>query len=264
MEIDLGLKGKNVLLFGGHSNIGQYCTVAFGMAGAQVTIACRDTESGERVAREAAAAGAPRADVVECDATSYEQTEAASDFARQFGDIDCVYHGVSWDAIARFEEIPRADWDRIYEVNLKSVMNAWRHILPIMRGQGHGNFINMASVMGREHALEEPIYGAMKSALIHLAQTLAIEYGKDGIRINVIAPGPTPPVDREMITSGSPWHEFLGAEAAMEQWKTYSPLGQYGNPVDSGWAALYLASDVTGRHLTGQIIGLDGGWYMPK
>lgn len=263
MYIDLKLKDKNVVLFGGHSNIGRFCTLAFAKAGAQVTIACRDTKTGDLVAKEALEAGAPRADVVKCDTTSYEETKAVIDFALKFGDIDCVYHGVSWDMTSSFEDLPRETWDKIYEVNFKSVMNAWHYTLPIMKKQGHGNFVNVASVMGRQHAQEEPVYGAMKSALIHLAQTLALDYGPYGIRINLIAPGPTPPVDGR-FSEGSPWKEFLGDEETMAIWKTYSPLNQYGNPADSGWAALYLASEVTGSHLTGQIIGLDGGWYLPK
>jgi len=95
VEIDLRLENRNILLFGGHSNIGQYCSIAFGRAGAQVTIACRDTDAGERVAKEVLDAGAPRADVLKCDAIDYEQTAAAIEHAKSFGEIDCIYHGVS-------------------------------------------------------------------------------------------------------------------------------------------------------------------------
>jgi len=144
------------------------------------------------------------------------------------------------------------------------VLNAWHYGLPIMKAQGSGSFINMASVMGRAHALEEPIYGALKSGVIHLAQTLAIEYGPYGVRLNVIAPGPTPPVDPERLTAGSPFHVFLEDQEMLTALKAKSPLNRVGDPRDCAWTALYLASEVTARHLTGQIIGMDGGWFMPK
>jgi NAD(P)-dependent dehydrogenase (short-subunit alcohol dehydrogenase family) len=263
MSIDFKMKGKNILLYGGHSNIGRYATLEFAKEGANVTIAARDIKSAERVIGEALEAGAQNAQCIKCDATNYEETAAAADLALKYGGIDCVYHGVSWNMFNHFPDLPREHWQKIYEINFKSVMNAWHYILPIMKEQGYGNFVNNASVMGRQHGLDEPVYGAMKSALIHLAQTLALEYAQYHIRINLIAPGPTPPPD-DRYTSGSPWHEFFKQGDVLDEYKKYSPLNQYGHPSECGSAVIYLASEVTGRHLTGQIIGLDGGWYLPK
>lgn len=261
--MELGLKGKNILLYGGHSNIGRCVTLAFAQEGAGVTIACRDVAAGEKVAREALDAGAPWAEVVACDAVSYEQTAHAAEVALKHGDIDSVYHGVGWDQLGKFLELDRSLWQKIYEINFLSVMNAWKHILPIMQKQGHGNFVVNASTCGRIHDSDECVYGAMKSALIHLAQTIAQDVAKDGIRINVVAPGATPPIDGH-FTAGSPWPAFTSNPGTLEFWKTFSPLGQVGTPWDVAWAVLFLASDITGRHLLGQIIGVDGGRYMSK
>ncbi|MBR0127866.1 MAG: SDR family NAD(P)-dependent oxidoreductase, partial [Firmicutes bacterium] len=205
MEFDFGLAGKNVLLYGGHSNIGRFATYGFAQCGAHVTIAARDMKSAQEVCDEALALGAASARCIKCDTTSYEETAAAADFALEnTGRIDCVYHGVAWDQLDSFLDLPREYWDRLYEVNFKSVMNAWHYIIPKMIEAGGGNFVNVASVMGRQHATEEPVYGALKSAVIHLGQTIAIEHGKEHIRINFVAPGPTPPVDGR-YTTGSPW-----------------------------------------------------------
>ena len=261
--MDLGLKNKNILLFGGHSNIGRCVTLAFAQEGAGVTIAGRDLESCEKVALEALEAGAPWAEIVKCDATSYEETAHAAESALLHGAIDSVYHGVGWDSLGKFLELDRNLWQKIYEINFLSCMNAWKYILPIMQKQGHGNFVNNASTCGRVHDSDECVYGALKSAVIHLAQTIAQDVAKDGIRINSVAPGATPPIDGH-FTSGSPWPAFTSNPETLEYWKTFSPLGQVGTPWDVAYAVLFLASDITGRHQCGQVIGVDGGRYMPK
>lgn len=266
--MDLKLKGKNVLLFGGHSNIGRAVSHEFAKEGACITIACRDTETGNKVAKEALDLGAPRAEVIKCDATHYHETKAAADYALSFGDIDIVYHGIMFDTIDDFFELDPALWDQEYEVNLKAPMNAWHYILPIMKKQGHGNFVNIASTMGRIHPHLEPVYGAMKAAMIHLSQTLAIELGQYGIRINLVGTGPTPPTDPSLLSKGSQFHGFIkNANKHPDYGKELlqmTPLKQFGTGLDTALAVLYLASDVTGRHLTGQIVGTDGGIYMSK
>lgn len=261
--MNFGLKRKNILLYGGHSNIGRCVTLLFAQEGAGVTIACRDMASGEKVAKEALDAGAPWADVVKCDTTSYEQTAHAADVALQHGELDSVYHGVGWDKLGKFLDLDRALWQKIYEINLLSPMNAWKYILPIMQKQGHGNFVNIASTCGRVHDSDECVYGAMKSAVIHLGQTIAQDVAKYGIRVNLVAPGATPPIEGH-CTAGSPWPQFTADPATLEFWNSFSPLHQVASPWDVAYAVLFLASDVTGRHQCGQVLGVDGGRYMPK
>ncbi|WP_207647592.1 SDR family NAD(P)-dependent oxidoreductase [Clostridium uliginosum] len=255
-------------MYGGHSNVGRAVSCAFGMEGAAITIACRDTETGEKVAKEALKYGAMRANVIKCDATSYEETKAAADYALTFGDLDIVYHGIAYDVFGNFFELDRGLWDKIYEVNLKAEMNAWHYILPIMIKQGHGNFVNCGSTMGRMHASMEPVYGALKAGLIHLAQTIAMDVGKYGIRMNIVAPGATSPEDKSKISKSSCFHGFMEDPEKFKDIDAYlasqNPLKQNGAIWDHAWATLYLASDVSGRHLTGQIIGTDGGQYLPK
>ena len=174
---------------------------------------------------------------------------------------------MAWDVIARFFELDPKDWDRIIDVNFKSVLIALKIILPIMKEQGHGCFIEMSSVMGRRAAPLEPVYGACKAGLINLAHTLAMELGPFGVRVNVVAPGPSPPTDPNTLSSGSNFRVFMKDmkkfRERQENRKPSIPLRKVGDPYDSAYAVLFLASDITGAHQTGQVIGVDGGWYMP-
>jgi NAD(P)-dependent dehydrogenase (short-subunit alcohol dehydrogenase family) len=112
------------------------------------------------------------------------------------------------------------------------------------------------------------VYGALKAAVIHLSQTLALDLGQYGVRMNLVGTGPTPPADPSLLSKGSQFHGFIkNADkhpGYAEELLQMTPLKQFGTNLDTARAVLYLASDVTGRHLTGQIIGTDGGIYMPK
>jgi NAD(P)-dependent dehydrogenase (short-subunit alcohol dehydrogenase family) len=200
-----------------------------------------------------------------CDATKWADVQRVVDRAQELGPIDVCYHGVAWDHLGTFLEIDPADWDRIIDVNLRSVLIAYRIILPIMKEQRRGCFITVSSVMGRKPTPIEPLYGACKAGLIYLNHTLALELGEYGVRLNVVAPGPTPPPDERFISRGSCFGMF-DPEMLMkvgEQFRSSIPLRKLANPFDSAQAVLFLASEITGGHQTGQVIGVDGGWYMP-
>jgi NAD(P)-dependent dehydrogenase (short-subunit alcohol dehydrogenase family) len=132
-------------------------------------------------------------------------------------------------------------------------------------GTAEGMFISMSSVMGRRPTSMECLYGACKAALIYLNSTLAEDYGPYGVRLNIVALGPPP--DASYLSKNSNFHEFM---KDLEQFKkitaglaAQAPLRKLGSPWDNAYAVLFLASDVTGGHQTGQVLGVDGGWYMP-
>lgn len=263
-----GLEGKNVLLIGGHSNIGQHVTQLFAEAGANIVIGARDTKRAAEVAAEARRFNKGEVVVVETDATNWSSLENAVNKVRQFGDLDVVYQGVGWDVLGHFLDLDPNLWDTIYERNFKSVLMAYKIALPIMIAQQSGCFITMSSVMGRRPTPIEPVYGALKCGLIYLAQTLALDVGQYGVRINVVAPGPTPPSNLESVSANSSFHGFMkNADAFKATAKHFAediPLRRLGEPENVAHAVLYLASPVTGGFQTGQVIGVDGGWWMPK
>jgi NAD(P)-dependent dehydrogenase (short-subunit alcohol dehydrogenase family) len=266
--MDLGLSGKNVLLFGGNATIGYATSLSFAKEGANLVIASRDVVASQKVADKAKKLGSKKAVAVKADATKWKDVEAAvKKTQEELGGIDICYHGVAWDMFGSFFDLDPKEWDHIIDVNLKSVLIAFKIVLPIMKEQKHGCFIVMSSVMGRKASPLEPVYGACKAALNNLVHTLAMELGPFGVRVNAVAPGPTPPTGPEMMSSGSGFKVFMQDKEAwqtlIEEWKSVMPLRKVGDPYDSAYAVLFLASDITGAHQTGQVIGVDGGWYMP-
>ena len=266
--MDLGLSGKNVLMFGGNATIGYATSLSFAKEGANLVIASRDVAACQKVADKAKKLGSKKAIAVKADATKWGDVEAAVKKAqKELGGIDICYHGVAWDIFGSFFDLDPKEWDRIIDVNLKSVLIASKLVLPMMKEQRHGCFIVVGSVMGRKASPLEPIYGACKAALVNLVHTLAMELGPFGVRINLVAPGPTPPTEPDMLSSGSGYNVFMADKeefkSLMDKWSSTMPLRKVGDPYDSAYAVLFLASDVTGAHQTGQVLGVDGGWYMP-
>ncbi len=263
-----GLEGKNVLLIGGHSNLGQHVTKLFAESGANIVIGARDTKKAEQVATEARRFNKGAVTVVEVDATDWDSVEHAVKKTQEFGELDVFYQGVGWDVLGHFLDLDPGLWDTIYERNFKSVLMAYKIVLPIMIAQRNGCFISMSSVMGRRPTPIEPVYGALKCGLIHLAQTLALDVGEYGVRINVVAPGPTPPKALESVSANSTFHGFMADmdefTAIEKSFAEQIPLRRTGDPENCAHAVLYLASPVTGGYQTGQVIGVDGGWWMPK
>jgi NAD(P)-dependent dehydrogenase (short-subunit alcohol dehydrogenase family) len=266
--MELGLVGKNVLLFGGNATIGRATALSFAKERANLVIAARDMTASENVVREAKRLGSKKAIAISTDATRWEDVEAAVKRMReQFGKIDICYHGVAWDVVCSFFDLDPKEWDRIIEVNFKSVLIALKVVLPIMKEQGHGCFVVMGSVMGRKAAPLEPVYGACKAGLINVVHTLAAELGPFGVRVNMVCPGPTPPTSLDTISTGSGFKVFF---EDMEKFRERQqkrlptiPLRKLGDPYDSAYAVLFLASEITGAHQTGQVLGVDGGWVMP-
>lgn len=262
-----GLEGKNVLLIGGHSNIGQHVTKLFAKGGANITIGARDVKRAEQVAAEARQLNRSRINVVHVDATNRQSVDSLVARALQTGPLDVVYHGIGWIAFGGFLELDSTAWDSLYERNFKCVLLAYKAVLPIMKRQRTGCFITMSSAHARLPSPMDPVYCALKGALIHVAQALALEVASFGVRINVVAPGPTPPSEPSSISANSVFSGFMDTPIFAAMSKTFAeqtPLRELADPESVAHAVLYLASPVTGRFQTGQVLGVDGGLCMPK
>lgn len=261
-----GLEGKNVLMIAGHSNLGRHVTWLFAEAGANIVIAAQDLERAEQVAAQARAFKKGEVVVVKTDATDRDSLEKAVTAARQWGGLDVCYHGVGWHVPGRFLDLDIEIWDRLYELNFRTVLLAYKIVLPIMIAQRSGCVITMSSVLGRRATPTAPIFGALKCALIQLAQCVALDVAQYGVRINVVAPGPTPPQDASAVTANSSFRGMDPKElqSRLQRLAEEVPLRRLGEPEDVAHAVLHLASPVTGRYQTGQVLGVDGGWWLPK
>ncbi len=280
--MDLGLTGKTAVVIGGSSNIGRSTVLALAREGANVVIAART----ERDCQAVKALAKGRTEVVVTDVTDYDQVVAlAAETRRLFGSVDIVVGSVGWDSPGNFLEVARSEWEDVVNSNYMAMLNYFHVFLPIMLEQGHGTIIPVSSVMGRRPDPLEPVYAGTKAAQILFSQAMARQFGRQGIRINIVAPGPTPPRQTDWASPSSLWRRPEQGEVGwapgpdrdkggpalvpvpggpQASLLDATALGKFGTADDVAHAILFLASDITAGQLTAQVIGVDGGMYMSR
>ncbi|MGE4324099.1 MAG: SDR family NAD(P)-dependent oxidoreductase [Sphingobium sp.] len=264
MTKGLGLEGKSVVVTGGASNIGRAVALALADEGAAVTIMDIDRAQGERTV--AAAAGLPGAmRLVPCDFGVPAEIEAAFEaVGRAYGAIDTLVNNVGWSRPAWFRDVSLAEMDKAIALNLMSTIHATRAALPHMVERG-GSIVSVASDAAFGE-LKSAVYGAAKGGIISFMKNMALEYGRHGIRCNVVAPGLVLPPGPDDVGAGSLW--AIGGSTVIDDkgradiLKTI-PLRRLTTPDDVAGAILFLASDRLSAQVTGQVFSVSGGRQMP-
>lgn len=193
-----------------------------------------------------------------CNVTQVAAIEAAvSATMQRFGRIDVLVNNVGGSAAGGPVEMSEAVWDAQIDHNLKSVFMMCKHVLPHMLQQGSGNVVNMASTSGiRWTGSAQVAYAATKAAVIQMGRVMAVQYAKQGIRVNTVVPGQlhTPMVETRLAQQRAGGD----VQALLAQRQARIPLPFMGDGQDTAHAVLFLASDEA-RFITGTEIIVDGG-----
>ncbi len=241
------LKDKVALVTGASRGIGRATAEVFAREGATVVICGRKQEALDEVARAIGPGVKPRA----CHVGKTDQIHALVDWTtRQLGRIDILVNNAATNiAQEPCLNVDEAKFDKMVEINLKSVFRFVQLVAPGMCERGSGSIINIASLSGLRPQFHGLLYSMTKAALIMMTQCYALELGPKGVRVNAIAPGLI-----ETALSEYYWKdEKQRAEIIGKQ-----PLRHLGQPVEVAEVALLLASDRS-SYLTGETIVVDGG-----
>ncbi len=247
----LGLENKVVLVTGGSSGIGRACALAFAREGAKVVVADVILRGGEETVQMIKEAGGESI-FVKTDVSKAEDVEAlVKRTVDTYGRLDCAINNAGIEGIiAKTADCTEENWDRIISINLKGVWLCMKYEILEMRKHGSGSIVNTASVAGLVGFQGMPAYCASKGGIIQLTKVAALEYAKDGIRVNAVCPGVirTPMVER--VTGGKP-----EAEA---QFTAMEPMGRMGAPEEIAESVVWLCSDAA-SFVTGHPMVVDGG-----
>jgi NAD(P)-dependent dehydrogenase (short-subunit alcohol dehydrogenase family) len=171
----------------------------------------------------------------------------------RWGKIDILFNNAGVVLVKPLEEMTEDEWDRVMAINVKAAFLAIKHAVPHMRRGGGGAILNTGSIASFTGQLGTPVYSASKGAIALLTKSLALDYGRDRIRVNCICPGITDtPMLREHMGQGSE------GEANIRARLSRVPLGEILSPEDVARAALYLVSDDS-IGITGVLHVVDGG-----
>jgi NAD(P)-dependent dehydrogenase (short-subunit alcohol dehydrogenase family) len=243
------LDGKVAVITGAAGGIGREAAVLFSEQGASVCVADVSAEAGEEAAAACREAFFQQVDVT--DPASVEAMYATA--AERYGGVDVLSNNAGImpaDDASVLETEPDA-WSRVLDVNAKGVFLCCRHGIPRLLERGGGSVINVASFVALVGAASSQIaYTASKGAVLSLTRELAVEFARQGVRVNALCPGP---VETPMLM-----RLFEDDPAAYERRRVHLPMGRLAKAREIALAALFLASDES-SYVNGSTFLVDGG-----
>lgn len=240
---------KVVFVTGAASGIGRAAAGAFVARGWATVLADQNAEAGKSVAAELSALG--ECMFVQCDVTDDDTVkDAIAATVSAYGRLDAAFNaaGIDGEHGKRTADCTMENWNRVMAVDLTGTFSSMRHEIPAIIASGGGSIVNCASVAGLRAAATVPAYSAAKHGVVGLTKTAATEYGRDGLRINVICPG----------TVDTPMFRASMAPKLVERLVAMNPVGRIADPSEIAEIALWLCDAAPG-FLNGEVITVDGG-----
>ncbi|HET8854505.1 MAG TPA: 3-oxoacyl-[acyl-carrier-protein] reductase [Salinimicrobium sp.] len=242
------LEGKNAIITGGSRGIGKGIAIEFAKHGANVAFTYSSSVEAANALEEELSEFGVKAKGYKSDASSFDEAEKLiKDVSEDFGSIDILVNNAGITKDNLLMRMSEEDFDKVIEVNLKSVFNMTKAIQRTMLKQRKGSIINMSSVVGVKGNAGQANYAASKAGMIGFSKSMALELGSRNIRTNVIAPGF---IETEMTAKLD--------EKTLEGWRGAIPLKRGGTPEDIANACVFLGSDLS-TYITGQLLHFYGG-----
>ncbi|MFY7811174.1 MAG: 3-oxoacyl-[acyl-carrier-protein] reductase [Flavobacterium sp.] len=242
------LEGKVVIITGASRGIGKGIAELFAQQGAHIAFTYSSSkESADALEQELTATGV-KAKGYQSNAANFDEAQKlVDDVIKEFGTVDVLINNAGITKDNLLMRISEEDFDKVIEVNLKSVFNMTKAVQRIMLKNRVGSIINMSSVVGVKGNAGQSNYAASKAGILGFTKSIALELGSRNIRCNAIAPGF---IETEMTAKLN--------EDVVQGWRDSIPLKRGGSTVDVANACLFLASDMS-AYITGQTLNVDGG-----
>jgi 3-oxoacyl-[acyl-carrier protein] reductase len=249
--MDLGLTDKVALVTGGSRGIGAAISLELGRQGAHVALTCGSrVDAANKIADQIKEMGS-RTMVIQADVADFEKTgEVIDSVVKELGDLHILVcnAGITWDGV--IWKMSEKQFDKVIGTNLKGYFNYNRAAAAVFKDNKYGKIVNLSSINGLRGKFAQVNYSASKGGINALSKALAKELGKFNVNVNVVAPGM---VMTEMAYNIPP--EFLNVAV------NETVLGRAADPDDVSNVVAFLCSDRS-RHITGEVIKVDGGQYI--
>lgn len=242
------LEGKTAIVTGGSKGIGKGIAKVFAENGCAVAFTYLSSEEQAMELEKELSDLGVKVKGYKSDASDFDSAEKlVKDVLEEFGSVDVVVNNAGITKDNLLMRMSQEDFDRVVQINLKSVFNLTKHVQRSMLKKRSGSIINISSVVGVKGNAGQSNYAASKAGIIGFTKSMALELGSRSIRCNAIAPGF---IETEMTDKLD--------EQTVEGWRNAIPLKRGGTPEDVANACLFLASDLS-TYVTGQTLQVDGG-----
>jgi 3-oxoacyl-[acyl-carrier protein] reductase len=249
--LTLNLEGKCAIVTGGSMGIGTAIALKLGDAGADVALNYRKHDAEAKAIVNQLETMGRRGLAVQADVTVFNDAQAmVEQVIKEFGGLDILVcnAGINRDAV--IWKMTEEEWDAVIDINLKGYFNYIRAASPVFKEQGHGKIVNITSINGLRGKFGQTNYSASKGGIIALSKALAKELGKYNVNVNAVAPGM---ILTDMMEKIPEKFKQLAVDETV--------LKRLGKPEDVAELVVFLCSD-NARHITGEIIKVDGGQYI--
>jgi NAD(P)-dependent dehydrogenase (short-subunit alcohol dehydrogenase family) len=248
------LSSKVAIVTGAGAGIGRATSLLFAREGTKVAAVDLDSDGINTLVKEIRSTGGT-AEAIVADVPSAADVERCVQTSLgRFGRIDILFNNAGIVVPGRIHEVSEADWDRSMDVNVKSMYLMCRSVVPLFQKQRSGVILNTSSAVVLRTVTNRAVYTAAKGAVLALTRSMALDYVKDGIRVNCLCPGTvdTPSFHQRLAA--------LGGDVATvrKQFEARQPMGRLGTTEEIAEAALYLVSDAA-AFVTGGVFPIDGG-----
>jgi NAD(P)-dependent dehydrogenase (short-subunit alcohol dehydrogenase family) len=242
--------GKVAVITGGNAGIGRAAALEFARQGAHVVVSGRREQEGHEVVAEIEGLGG-EAIFVRTDVAQERDVETMVARAlNTFGRLDFAFNNAGIEQVLTpLPDQTEVAYDQIMDINVKGVWLSLKHEIPAMLRTGGGAIVNNASVAGLVGFAMAPVYVASKHAVTGLTKAIALEYAKQNVRVNAVAPGP---IETRMF------RDFARTPALREMLESSLPIGRIGQPEEVARVVAWLCSDAA-SFVTGQTLAIDGG-----
>ena len=250
------LTGKNAIVTGGASGIGEAIAHVFAESGAVIYIFDLNDALGNKVVHSIQSKGG-MATYVHCDITEWSVVQAK---VAALNNLDILVNNAGIAHVGSITETSPEDFQRVMDVNVKGMYHCIKACIPLLQAAGGGSIVNIASTLSSVAIAHRFAYGTSKGAVLALTNSVALDYIDDGIRCNAISPGRvhTPFVDGFIAKN------YPGKEAEkFKELSTDHPIGRMAKPEEIAHLALYLCSDEA-AYVTGSNHPIDGGFTNLK
>ena len=242
------LEGKVAIITGGSRGIGRGIAKIFAQQGANVAFTYSSSVTEANQLEEELKTFGVKVKGYQSNAADFNQCEQlVEEVVKDFGTVDILINNAGITKDTLLMRMSEEDFDKVFQVNLKSVFNMTKAAQKIMLKQRKGSIINISSVVGVQGNAGQANYAASKAGILGFTKSVALEMGSRNIRCNAIAPGF---IETEMTAALKP--------EIVEGWRNAIPLKRGGQPEDVANACVFLASDLS-SYITGQVLRVDGG-----
>lgn len=248
-------EGRTAIVTAAGAGIGEAIALEWSQGGGRTVVSDLDPDAAAAVAAGITESGG-EAVAVPADVTTPDAAATLVETAlAAFGGIDALFNVAGANLPRRVDEMNDEEWYRVIDINLTSVYRCSKHVIPVLRGAGGGVIVNISSTAGVLAENRCAAYSASKSGVIQLTRNMAMDYARDGIRVNVVCPGGTSTPRIQAQLKRHPGHDEIMA--------TLCPMQRFSRPDEIAKPAVFLASD-DASYITGAALVVDGGLTAGK